>query len=169
LKTNYMLVLAVAGSIAAGPSLADKPSWAGGGKGKGQDVEHGKSDSGARGGDQGSSRDKAASTVVKREYFADGHRTLVREYYSDEFRHGRCPPGLAKKDNGCMPPGQAKKWTVGRPLPKEVIFYDVPAPLLAKLDRAPAGHRYARVASDILLITLGSGTVVDAIQNLGRS
>jgi hypothetical protein len=20
-----------------------------------------------------------------------------------------CPPGLAKKDNGCMPPGQAKK------------------------------------------------------------
>lgn len=22
---------------------------------------------------------------------------------------GRCPPGLAKKHNGCMPPGQAKK------------------------------------------------------------
>lgn len=22
---------------------------------------------------------------------------------------GHCPPGLAKKDNGCMPPGQAKK------------------------------------------------------------
>jgi hypothetical protein len=21
-----------------------------------------------------------------------------------------CPPGLAKKDNGCMPPGQAKKY-----------------------------------------------------------
>jgi hypothetical protein len=20
-----------------------------------------------------------------------------------------CPPGLAKKDNGCLPPGQAKK------------------------------------------------------------
>jgi len=23
--------------------------------------------------------------------------------------HGGCPPGLAKKHNGCMPPGQAKK------------------------------------------------------------
>jgi hypothetical protein len=22
---------------------------------------------------------------------------------------GSCPPGLAKRDNGCMPPGQAKK------------------------------------------------------------
>jgi len=24
-----------------------------------------------------------------------------------------CPPGLAKKNNGCMPPGQAKKWQRG--------------------------------------------------------
>ncbi len=28
---------------------------------------------------------------------------------------GTCPPGLAKKDNGCMPPGQAKKaYNVGQ-------------------------------------------------------
>ena len=25
------------------------------------------------------------------------------------YRAGGCPPGLAKKHNGCMPPGQAKK------------------------------------------------------------
>ena len=25
------------------------------------------------------------------------------------YGHGGCPPGLAKKHNGCMPPGQAKK------------------------------------------------------------
>lgn len=24
-------------------------------------------------------------------------------------RRGQCPPGLAKKNNGCLPPGQAKK------------------------------------------------------------
>jgi hypothetical protein len=29
--------------------------------------------------------------------------------------HGRCPPGLARMDNGCMPPGQAKKlYNVGQ-------------------------------------------------------
>jgi len=29
--------------------------------------------------------------------------------------HGRCPPGLAKRDNGCLPPGQAKKlYNVGQ-------------------------------------------------------
>ena len=26
------------------------------------------------------------------------------------YNGGRCPPGLAKKGNGCMPPGQAKKY-----------------------------------------------------------
>jgi hypothetical protein len=150
LKTNYLLVLAVVGAFAAGQSLADKPSWAGGGgKGKAQAEHGGKSES--------------------RQYFSDGQRTIVRDYYSDEFRSGHCPPGLAKKHNGCMPPGQAKKWTVGQPLAREVIYYNVPAPLLARLEPAPAGHRYARVASDILLITLGSGMVIDAIQNLGRS
>ena len=28
--------------------------------------------------------------------------------------HGGCPPGLAKKGNGCMPPGQAKKLGTGQ-------------------------------------------------------
>jgi hypothetical protein len=29
--------------------------------------------------------------------------------------HGRCPPGLARKNNGCLPPGQAKKlYNVGQ-------------------------------------------------------
>ncbi len=32
--------------------------------------------------------------------------------------YGNCPPGLAKKHNGCLPPGQAKKlYDVGQRLP----------------------------------------------------
>ncbi len=31
---------------------------------------------------------------------------------------GGCPPGLAKKNNGCMPPGQAKKlYNIGQRFP----------------------------------------------------
>jgi hypothetical protein len=30
---------------------------------------------------------------------------------------GGCPPGLAKKHNGCMPPGQARKQAQDRRLP----------------------------------------------------
>lgn len=38
--------------------------------------------------------------------FNDSHRSLVIEYYGEQARSGRCPPGLAKKNNGCMPPAQ---------------------------------------------------------------
>jgi len=32
----------------------------------------------------------------------------------------------------------------------------------------PAGHRYVRVAADILLIAVGTAMVVDAIEDLGK-
>lgn len=81
---------------------------------------------------------------------------------------GRCPPGLAKKNNGCMPPGQARQWAVGQPMPHELVYYSLPPAITVQLGVAPAGHRYVRVASDILLIAIGTGLVVDAIQDLGR-
>lgn len=41
-------------------------------------------------------------------------------YYRDGRYYGSsCPPGLAKKRNGCLPPGQAKaRWGVGQTLPR---------------------------------------------------
>ena len=97
----------------------------------------------------------------------DRHRTFVRDYYHSQYRKGRCPPGLAKKNNGCMPPGQAKKWSVGQPLPRDIVYYEVPQPLVVKIGPPPSGYRYVRVASDILLIALGSRMVIDAVQDLG--
>jgi Ni/Co efflux regulator RcnB len=51
-------------------------------------------------------------------------------------------------------------------LPRAVVYYDVPAPLLLELPPPPHGHRYVRVAGDILLITIGTGMVIDAIQDI---
>ena len=46
----------------------------------------------------------------------DRDRSAVACHYREEFARGNCPPGLTKKDNGCLPPGQAKKmWVVGQP------------------------------------------------------
>ena len=100
--------------------------------------------------------------------FEDRHRVVVQEYYVTEFRAGRCPPGLAKRNNGCMPPGQAKKWHVGHPLPRDVIFYDLPPALIVQIGAPPPGYRYVRVAADILLIAIGTGLVIEAIADLGR-
>lgn len=168
LKMNRTLALVIAGMLAAGPVMAEKPSWVNEGKGdkkEHKDKREKKQDE--RRNDR-SGHDREPSSVRSNKYFQDRHRELIRDYYQEQYRSGRCPPGLAKKHNGCMPPGQAKKWSVGHRLPREVIFYDVPDALIVRIGRPPAGHRYARVASDILLIAIGTGMVIDAIEDLGR-
>lgn len=170
MKTNCTWAFVIAGILATAPAIADKPSWAGGGKGEKSEHREQSEDrkSGHRDGDHRSQRDSAEATVRVNEYFGYGHRLIVHDYYSEQFRAGRCPPGLAKKHDGCMPPGQARRWTVGRPLPPDVIYYEVPPPLVAQFGQPPAGYRYVRVTSDILLIALGTGMVLDGIRNLGR-
>ena len=100
--------------------------------------------------------------VVK---FPSSDVTVVREYYGTR---NLCPPGLAKKNNGCLPPGQAKKWLMGQPLPREVVFHALPPDLLGRLAPAPVGRRYVRVGNDILSISTLTGMVLDAIANMGR-
>jgi len=76
---------------------------------------------------------------------------LVRRDWNDGvfFRNGRvpfgCPPGLDRKDNGCLPPGQAKKL--------------LGAPLLAGFanDRIPVQYRNWYPDSDDFLYRTGDG------------
>ena len=93
---------------------------------------------------------------------------IANDYYREQYRSGHCPPGLAKKHNGCMPPGLARKWSVGKPLPHDVVTHEVPSALIVKIGQPPAGHRYVQVAADILMVAVGTGMVVDAIEDLGR-
>lgn len=162
LRMKCALALVVGGIVAAGPVMADKPAWAG--KGKDRDEQKGE----RRDDDGKSRRDGDRPSAGKRGHFEERHSVIVRDYYAEQFRGGRCPPGLAKKHNGCMPPGQAKKWRVGQPLPRDVVYYEVPQPLVVQIGPPPPGYRYVRVASDILMIAVGTRMVADAIQDLGR-
>ena len=101
-------------------------------------------------------------------YFQQRHIDAARSYYGLPENTGFCPPGLAKKGSGCLPPGQAKKWRPGAPLPAGVVVYDVPRSMVLSLGVPPSGYKYVRVASDILLIAIGSGMVVDAMEDLVR-
>jgi Ni/Co efflux regulator RcnB len=150
----HLAALALSAALAAGPALADKPEWAGNGKGKGKKHEE--------------RVEQHGSATASR--FTEQHRRLIAEYYGgQQAQPGRkCPPGLAKKNNGCLPPGQAKKWGLGRPLPGDLRYYDLPRDLLMRLPPPPAGHRYVRVAADILLIAVGSSMVIDAVEDLVR-
>ena len=162
LKTTTLLIIVVA-IITAGPAIAKKPSWDGGGKQEKHKQNERQSKS-----DDKSYHDRDKANFSGDRYFIDQHRTVIRDYYVNEYRVGRCPPGLAKKHNGCMPPGQAKKWVIGRPLPRDVVFYDLPSALARNIGPPPHGYRFVRVASDILMISIGTGMVIDAINDLSR-
>jgi hypothetical protein len=133
--------------------LAVAPSaWADNGKGHGRGHEKG-----------------AGNAAPGRVIVGERDRTAVHSYYRTEFVGGHCPPGLAKKGNGCLPPGQAKRlWRLGAPLAAAAVVYPLPAALLAQLTPAPAGYQYIRVDNDILLIATGTRIVNASVSSLAN-
>ena len=157
------------------PALAqkdDKPGRGGGppdragspGKGHGNDNAPGQGQGQGQGVGRGNSQAAGPPGNV---VVADRDRNSVYTYYRNDFAAGNCPAGLAKKNNGCLPPGQAKKlWAMGQPLPGTVMFYPLPGPLLMQLTPAPTGYQYVRVANDILLMAVGTRMITAAIADL---
>ena len=169
-RTHHIVALAIASLLLAGPALS---------KGKGDDDgEHGngKSKHAQKYEDKQDKREaKEYKKAEKRErkeiapgtYFNDQQRTVVREYYVQTYANGKkCPPGLAKKNNGCMPPGQVRNWVVGQPVPRGVTIYTVPQPVILQLPPAPYGYRYSRIGGDIVLVQQQNNLIADIIQGL---
>jgi hypothetical protein len=162
---GFAVALLAFGMWAAGPALAEKPS----GNGKGNKNGDKKEYSNPRGSGQGKGNSGSGGSGGYEAYFMGKDRGPIDQYYAERFQAGKCPPGLAKKGNGCQPPGQAKKWKLHQPLPSNVIYHDLPTQVSVHLGVPPTGHKFVRVAQDILLIATGTGMVVDAMQDLGRT
>jgi Ni/Co efflux regulator RcnB len=167
------LTLVLGASLPA--AVAGKPQWVEDGHHKKEKSHRGCHDDERRSGcgrDGGPRADAQAGGVSVQiqigGYFGEAQRRAARDYYEPRWRAGKCPPGLAKKGNGCQPPGQAKQWQRGEPLPRDVVVYNVPTSVQVKLGTPPAGHKFVRVATDILLIAVGTGMVIDAIEDLGQ-
>jgi len=128
--------------------------------GKGQGQGQGGSPANPQGGPQ-------AATPQVNITINDRDRSSVYGYYRTEYAAGRCPPGLAKKNNGCLPPGQAKRlWAIGQPLAAGIVFYPLPGVLLAQLTPPPSGYQYVRVANDILMMAIGTRLIAGAVADL---
>ena len=99
---------------------------------------------------------------------ADRDRRAVYGYYRTEYIAGNCPPGLAKKNKGCLPPGQAKKiWVVGQPLPPAIVYYPLPPTLVTQLSPPPPGYDYVRVDNDVVLMEDANRMIIDFVADLG--
>ncbi len=154
MRRALVLVIAALATGFAAPAWADKD--------KGNKGKHGH---GNRGG-------PAVVVQPVRVVVPDQDRAIVYQYYRSEFSAGRCPPGLAKKGNGCLPPGQvnqAKKlWVIGQPLPPAVVYQPVPPAVVQQLAPVPPGYEYVRVDDDVILMDKANRMVADVVNDLNE-
>jgi hypothetical protein len=96
--------------------------------------------------------------------FDSSQRAAITSWYRDSYtRDGNCPPGLAKKGNGCQPPGQAKRWSAGSTLPGDVYIAPVPSGLRAVLAPPLAGYEYGWIDGGVALYSVHTRVVVDFV------
>lgn len=136
-RFNKTLFAAMLAAVAVSPAFADR-----GGHGHGH-------------GDRDRDDDERVVVVQPRH-----ERVVIAD--RDDFRG--CPPGLAKKHNGCLPPGHAKRVVVGEALPAGAVFV-VPQRIRTTLPPPPVGYRYAVVNNQVVLVSSGN-IVVDIVRSL---
>ncbi|MGE4048672.1 MAG: hypothetical protein AB7F35_27715 [Acetobacteraceae bacterium] len=145
--------------LLASVALADPPGKSGGhGHGNGHDKVH------EAGVPSGKSNQQAPQGTT---WFSAGDQTTIRAYFAPLIASGNCPPGLAKKQNGCLPPGQARRWTERQVLPAGIELHPLPPDLLVRLS-PPRGYTYMRSGTDILMIAAGTNMVVAGLRDLLR-
>ena len=113
MRLSIALVAIVCAALAV-PALAEKGDNPGKGgppgKGAAKGNDNGQWQGPGKGRDGNQGGGPQGGIVI-----ADRDRTAVYSYYRNQFATGGCPPGLAKKQNGCLPPGRAKKlYNVGQ-------------------------------------------------------
>jgi len=157
-RGRRLAALLLAATMGAGPAFAGPPP--------GHEDHHDRDDHPGRHDKEMHHKDRYEGRYYDRPggYFIAGDRDAVHRYYASH-----CPPGMARKHDGCQPPGHAKTvWVVGRPLPPKVVVAPVPQPILVTLPPPPPSHKYVQVAGDVLLVTVGTMMVVDGINGLSR-
>lgn len=130
-------------------ALADKPDHAHkkGGKHKAAHKHHG-----------GDSRHRIRTGNDPVVVISDPRDSVIH------VQSGHCPPGLAKKNNGCLPPGHAKKaYGVGELIDWNRVHI-VSRPGLYGLGAAPAGQRYAIVDGRLVRVDDDTGRILSILR-----
>jgi hypothetical protein len=99
--------------------------------------------------------------------FSDDDAAAIQTYYKTATADGRCPPGLTRNGNSCLPPGQSRRWMLGQVLPSAVPAEPLPPDLSARL-HPMFGWHYVRVGGDILMVSDGTRIVGAGMPDLVR-
>jgi len=94
-------------------------------------------------------------------------REVVRSFFIAQHGRGKCPDGMTKKENTCLPHGLAgKRYLIGHALSPAIISGPIPIELANRLGAPPRGYRYTLVDGDFLKVSTENQIVVDAVDSL---
>lgn len=106
---------------------------------------------------------KRDERAEERASFHDEDRARVNRYYRHRIGYRSCPPGLAKKYNGCLPPGQHRNFARGEYIPANYVIQPVPNALLLQMYPAPANTTYGMSDNNLYLISQLTRQVLDSM------
>lgn len=94
--------------------------------------------------------------------FQPAEREVIIRYLTRDYG-GKCPPGLAKKHNGCIPPGHQARYRPGIILDNEAEWQEPPVEIIEHLRPAPIHTRYVMVDKNVLLVSEATKKILDAV------
>ncbi len=110
----------------------------------------------------------AAALALAAPTLAAAKQKLVFSQASHSAAATGMPPGLAKK--GKIPPGHAKRWSVGQRLPGDITYVVIHDPGRYRLPRIDHDEMWVRVDGDVLkvaraslLVLAAAGAVADLV------
>ena len=108
-----------------------------------------------------SGKEEPSSHGKVKVFIGDKDKVVLSDYVKRHYA-AHCPPGLAKKNPPCIPPGQAKKYATGAILPRDA-FVPVPDDVVVRLTPPPPRGMYVRVDRNIYLIDQGTRKILDGV------
>jgi hypothetical protein len=99
-------------------------------------------------------------------YFGKIRRQFVKSFYMENLSPGKCPEGMAWRNDRCEPSFPAA-WKFGEKIAQGVKTYPVEPKLVEKLNFDP-GYTFVRVGGDILALERDTGRIADAVLSLGK-
>ena len=136
----------------AGPALAEKPDWAGGGHGKGHG--NGQANGGnVEGAGRGSGGGPGGGVTIVSRTDVD----VIRTYFVDH------PVGVSS-----LPPGIAKNLARGKPLPPGIAKKMAPIELRRRVPVCMNGWECILAGADMLILDAVHGTIADIVRNVVR-
>lgn len=112
----------------------------------------------ARGGPPYPSTGSTNAGVLADAVFTALERQIIRDYYRNNL-----PPGLGRRDT--LPPGLRRQLVRNGRLPPGLEKRALPPDLIARLPPRDRRHDRVQVGTDVLLILIATGVILDIIED----